>query len=141
MARRRSRSAGDRARPRAVEPFRARRACRPRDPAAEDGRGRPHAERPLDFGTDARCDGEPETDGVSRHDDVGVEDRSIDVVATDRLQRDLGGEVGVGNGVEDRSGARMARYSGSERPAWRMNQTGTRSWGSPRQAWMKGWLS
>ena len=74
------------------------------------------AERPLDFGTDARCDGEPETDGVSRHDDVGVEDRSIDVVATDRLQRDLGGEVGVGNGVEDRSGAANARYSGSERP-------------------------
>ena len=99
------------------------------------------AERPLDFGTDARCDGEPETDGMSRHDDVGVEDRSIDVVATDRLQRDLGGEVGVGNGVEDRSGAAKARYSGSERPAWRMNQTGTRSWGSPRQAWMKGWLS
>ena len=63
------------------------------------------AERPLDFGTHARCDGEPETDGVGRHDDVGVEDRSIDVVATDRLQRDLGGEVGVGNGVEDRSGA------------------------------------
>ncbi len=63
------------------------------------------AERPFDFGTDARCDGEPETDGVGRHDDVGVEDRSVDVVATDRLQRDLGGEIGVGNGVEDRSGA------------------------------------
>src|SRR3712207_3707059 len=29
---------------------------------------------------------------------------------------------------------RTARYSGSDRPAWRMNHTGTRSWGSPRQA-------
>ena len=47
-------------------------------------------EWPFDFGTHARCDGEPETDGVGRHDDVGVEDRSVDVVATDRLQRDLG---------------------------------------------------
>ena len=30
--------------------------------------------------------------------------------------------------------SRMARYSGNERPAWRMNQTGTWSTGSPRQA-------
>ena len=29
---------------------------------------------------------------------------------------------------------RMARYSGSDRPAWRMNQTGVWSWGSARQA-------
>ena len=32
---------------------------------------------------------------------------------------------------------RTARYSGSERPAWRMNQTGTRSWGWLRHALMK----
>src|SRR5213595_519565 len=29
---------------------------------------------------------------------------------------------------------RSSRYSGSERPAWRMNQTGVRSTGSRRQA-------
>ena len=29
---------------------------------------------------------------------------------------------------------RNSRYSGSERPAWRMNQTGVRSTGSSRQA-------
>src|SRR4051812_14301367 len=33
---------------------------------------------------------------------------------------------------------RSARYSGNERPAWRMNQTGTRSCGSPRQAARNG---
>ena len=30
--------------------------------------------------------------------------------------------------------SRSARYSGSERPAWRMNQTGVRSTGSRRSA-------
>ena len=30
--------------------------------------------------------------------------------------------------------SRIARYSGSERPAWRMNQTGVRSTGSRRAA-------
>ena len=30
--------------------------------------------------------------------------------------------------------SRTARYSGSERPAWRMNQTGVRSTGSRRAA-------
>src|SRR5688500_7324709 len=34
--------------------------------------------------------------------------------------------------------SRMARYSGSERPAWRMNQTGTWSAGSPRHARKNG---
>jgi hypothetical protein len=29
---------------------------------------------------------------------------------------------------------RIARYSGSDRPAWRMNQTGVRSTGSRRAA-------
>src|SRR5947209_17417649 len=32
-------------------------------------------------------------------------------------------------------------YSGSDRPAWRMNHTGTRSAGHPRQALRKGSLS
>jgi len=30
--------------------------------------------------------------------------------------------------------ARTARYSGSDRPAWRMNHTGVCGTGSPRQA-------
>ena len=33
---------------------------------------------------------------------------------------------------------RAARYSGSDRPAWRMNHTGTRSTVSPRHARMNG---
>jgi hypothetical protein len=33
---------------------------------------------------------------------------------------------------------RMARYSGSERPAWRMNQTGVRDVGRLRQAARNG---
>src|SRR5437016_1524134 len=32
-------------------------------------------------------------------------------------------------------------YSGSDRPAWRMNHTGTRSAGRPRQALRKGSVS
>jgi hypothetical protein len=32
------------------------------------------------------------------------------------------------------SPARIARYSGNDRPAWRMNQTGVYGTGSPRQA-------
>ena len=36
--------------------------------------------------------------------------------------------------------SRTRRYSGSDRPAWRMNQTGVYGTGSPRQARMKGEL-
>ena len=36
---------------------------------------------------------------------------------------------------------RMARYSGSDRPAWRMNHTGTRSVGRPRHACRKASLA
>src|SRR3954469_10972247 len=34
---------------------------------------------------------------------------------------------------------RMARYSGSDRPAWRMNHTGVWGTGWRRQAWRNGW--
>ncbi len=35
---------------------------------------------------------------------------------------------------KSRARLRISRYSGSERPAWRMNQTGVRSTGSRRAA-------
>ena len=45
----------------------------------------------------------PKPDGVRRHDDVAVEHRRIDAVSANRLQRDLGGDVGLLDRVEDRS--------------------------------------
>ena len=54
--------------------------------------------------------------GLERHDDVGEEDRRVDAVAADRLQRDLGDEVGVGAGVEHR-GALAQRAVLRQRPA------------------------
>ena len=47
-------------------------------------------------------DVEVDADRLERHDDVGEEDRRVDAVAADRLQRDLGDEVGRRAGVEHR---------------------------------------
>ena len=58
------------------------------------------------FGGDwpgAGRDVDAEADGVDRHDDVGVQDGGIDAVATDRLQGDLGGQVGLLDRLEDRA--------------------------------------
>ena len=52
-------------------------------------------------GTGRDVDAEP--DGMRRHDDVAVEHRRVDAVAPHRLQRDLGGELGLLDGVEDRA--------------------------------------
>ena len=72
-------------------------------------------------------DVDAEADGGHGHDDVGVEDGGVDAVAAHRLQRDLGRQL---RAWRWRRGSlpspRMARYSGSERPAWRMNHTGVR---------------
>ena len=64
--------------------------------------------------------------GLERHHDVGEQDRGVDVVAAHRLHGDLADQL------RRRSRppacvclARSARYSGSERPAWRMNHTGS----------------
>ena len=58
------------------------------------------AERLRDDRPDARDDVEVDADRLERHDDVGEEDRRVDAVAADRLQRDLGDEVGGRAGVE-----------------------------------------
>ena len=66
-----------------------------------------------------------ESDGMQRHDDVAEEkDGGIDAEAPDRLQGELGGEAGVLDRGQDGPGTPAARYSGSDRPACRMNQTG-----------------
>ena len=60
-------------------------------------------ERLLGDGPGAGSDVDPEPDRGDRHDDVAVEDRRIDAVATHRLERDLGGELGLADRVEDAS--------------------------------------
>ena len=42
----------------------------------------------------------PDPGGLERHDDVGEEDRGVDAVAADGLQRDLAGEIGGQAGLE-----------------------------------------
>jgi hypothetical protein len=60
------------------------------------------AQGPFGHGSGARCHVDAEPDGVRRHDDVAVEHRGVDAVATDRLHRDLGGELGLLDRIEDR---------------------------------------
>ena len=50
----------------------------------------------------------------------------------DGLERHLGAELRPPADLEEVKRLRSSRYSGSERPAWRMNQTGVRSTGSRR---------
>ena len=67
----------------------------------------------------------PDPGRVQRHDDVAEQDRRVDAVAAHRLQGDLADQLGVRQACSIPVSARSARYSGSERPAWRMNHTGT----------------
>ena len=62
------------------------------------------------------------------------QDRRVHPVPAYRLEGDLGDQVRPGAGVEHADPGPHARYSGSDRPAWRMNQTGVRSTGSRRIA-------
>ena len=82
---------------------RRRRRCR-RARAGAGGRGRP-GERSGSVGDrpGAGRDVDAEADGVGRHDDVAVEHGGVDAVAAHRLQRDLGGQLGPLDGVEDRA--------------------------------------
>ena len=50
----------------------------------------------------AGLDVDPEADGVRRHHDVAVQHGRVDAVAMDRLERDLGRQRGLFDGVEDR---------------------------------------
>jgi hypothetical protein len=68
--------------------------------SAAAGRGRRRAERLRHDRAGARHDVEVDADRLERHDDVGEEDGGVDAVAADRLQRDLGDEVGRRAGVE-----------------------------------------
>ena len=51
----------------------------------------------------AGSDVHPEADGGHGHDDVGVEDGGVDAVPPDRLEGDLGRQLGVGDGRQDRA--------------------------------------
>ncbi len=83
----------------------------------------------------ARLDVDAEADGVDRHHDVGEENGGVDAVAADRLQRQLGGQRRRRRWRRGSSPSpRAARYSGSDRPAWRMNHTGVRDTGWRKQA-------
>ena len=67
--------------------------------------------------------------------DVGEQHRRVDAVAPHGLERHLGAELRRRATISKRPCVlRISRYSGSERPAWRMNQTGVRSTGSRRHA-------
>jgi hypothetical protein len=68
---------------------------------------------------------EPDPEALDRRDDVGEQDRGVDAVAADRLEGDLGGQVGVWTTSSKECCSRIARYSARARPACRMNQTGT----------------
>ena len=65
-----------------------------------------------------------------RQHDVGEHHGRVDVVPPHRLERHLGAQLGRLADLEERVRFRISRYSGSERPAWRMNHTGVRSTGS-----------
>ncbi len=61
------------------------------------GRG---ADRLVQHGTDAGDDVHADSGQLERDDDVGEEDGGVDVVAADRLQGDLGGELGPQAGIQ-----------------------------------------
>jgi hypothetical protein len=74
------------------------------------------AERCGDDGTDARADLDAEADGGDGYDDVRVEDRGVDAVPPDRLQRQFGREIRLCDRVEDAAGPALRAVLG-ERPA------------------------
>ena len=63
------------------------------------GRG---ADRLVQHGTDAGDDVHADSGQLERNDDVGEEDGGVDVVAADRLQGDLGGQLRAQAGVQHR---------------------------------------
>ena len=60
-------------------------------------------EGPVNDRSDSRVDLHAEAHGMGRNHDVGVENGGVDSVAPDRLEGDLGRQVGVGDGVQDAS--------------------------------------
>ena len=96
--------------------------------------GARRAPAPATTGPDALdeldVDAHPE-DG--RH-DVREHHGRVDAVPAHRLERHLGAELGLARRSRRARAARGSRGTpGSERPAWRMNQTGVRSTGSRRR--------
>ena len=92
------------------------------------------ADRRLDDGADAGLDLEGDAEAGERGGDVGEQDRRVHAEPADRLEGDLRAQGGSRVISTSEARSRMARNSGSERPAWRMNQTGVTSMGSRRQA-------
>ena len=79
-----------------------------------------------DDGPAALHDVERDAQPGERRRDVREQDRRVHAQAADGLERDLGAE-GASRVISMRvARSRILRYSGSARPAWRMNQTGRR---------------
>ena len=114
------------------------RACRSPVRGAGGAAGPRRRRRAGHHRTGPRSHVDAETDGRHRDHDVGEEDGGVGPVAVDRLAGQAGHQIRLGDGIEDAPRPRAARYSGRDRPACRMNQTGTWSTGSPRQARTNG---
>ena len=85
------------------------------------------ADRVGDHRSDVGNDVQFDARAAQRHDDVGEQDRRVDPVPADRLQGDLADQLGVEAGLHHRVLGRAIRGTrASDRPAWRMNHTGTR---------------
>ena len=84
------------------------------------------AHRMFDHRADVGHDVQIDARRPQRHHDVGKQDGGIDAVAAHRLQRDLAHQLGIETAASMLCCVRSSRYSGSERPACRMNHTGTR---------------
>ena len=64
-------------------------------------RSRCTPKRLVDHRAASGHDLDPDADRGEWNDDVGEQDRGVDPVAAYRLQRELGGELRLGDGVED----------------------------------------
>ena len=83
-------------------------------------------------------DVDAEADGGDRHHDVGVEDGGVDAVAPHGLQGELGGEVGLGDRVEDGAVASERPVLGQRAPGLAHEPDRHPSCGSLRQAARNG---
>ena len=92
-------------------------------------------DRLLDDRPDALDELDLDAHAEHRGHDVREHHGGVHAVAPDGLEGHLGAELRRVRHLEELRDARgSARYSGSERPAWRMNHTGVRSTGSRRAA-------
>ena len=87
-------------------------------------RSRGAADRLPDHRADAGLDVDVQPHRPQRDHDVAEQDGRVHRVPAHRLQGDLGDDIGLEHALSIGIPPRARRYSGSERPAWRINQTG-----------------